>query len=134
MQKSTLPPTQVVDNGTLLIRNGKVVASGASVTIPQNSVVIDLKGKHVYPSFIDIYANFGIEKPKRASGGGFRGAQYDASREGFYWNDHVMPENDAIDKFKFDTKKAQELLKAGFGVVNTHIRNGIVRGTSVWLH
>ncbi|NAS32840.1 amidohydrolase family protein [Flavobacteriaceae bacterium R38] len=128
--KIFVTPTQIINNGTLLIQNGKVVASGKTVTIPKNSVVIDLKGKHVYPSFIDIYTSFGVEKPKRAPGGG-RSTQYDASREGFYWNDHIMPENKAIEKFKYDSKKAKALIASGFGVVNAHIEDGIVRGTSV---
>ncbi|NER14150.1 amidohydrolase family protein [Leptobacterium flavescens] len=123
-------PTQVIDNGTLLIQNGKVVASGASVKIPENSVVIDLGGKYIYPSFIDIYSTFGVEKPKRRPGGG-RSAQYNPSREGFYWNDHIMPENKAMSKFKFSNQKAKDLVKSGFGVVNTHIEDGIIRGTSV---
>ncbi|MCW9038588.1 MAG: amidohydrolase, partial [Altibacter sp.] len=57
-------PTEVINNGTLLIQNGKVVAVGRSVKIPKNSVIVDLDGKHVYPSFIDPYTSFGIEKPK----------------------------------------------------------------------
>jgi len=52
-------------------------------------------------------------------------------REGFYWNDHIMPENDAITNFKYNDEKAKELRKAGFGVVNTHIHDGIARGTGV---
>lgn len=122
-------PTQVIEKGTLLIQNGKVVATGTTVNIPSNSMVVDLKGKHIYPSFIDLYADFGVEKPKSQGGFG-RSPQYDASREGFYWNDHIMPEAKAIDKFKYDEKKAKELLEAGFGVVNTHIQDGIIRGTS----
>jgi hypothetical protein len=31
--------------------------------------------------------------------------------------------------FKYDNSKAEELLKAGFGVVNTHIPDGIAQGT-----
>ncbi len=123
-------PTQVIDNGTLLIKDGKVVSAGATVSIPKNATVIDASGKHIYPSFIDMYSNFGIEKPQRQSNAP-RGAQYDAKRTGYYWNDHVMPENNALDKLKYDSKKAEELLKAGFGVVNTHIQDGIVRGTGV---
>ncbi|NNC69858.1 MAG: amidohydrolase family protein [Flavobacteriaceae bacterium] len=121
-------PTQVIDKGTLLIKNGKVVSSGINITIPPNAVVIDLKGKYIYPSFIDIYSDFGIQKPKRQNTSGQR-PQYDASRKGFYWNDHVTPELKAIDKFKFNTKKSKELIKAGFGVVNTHFQDGIIRGT-----
>ncbi|NJB72285.1 imidazolonepropionase-like amidohydrolase [Saonia flava] len=128
--KIYVTPTQVLDNATLLIQNGKVAQVGKSVTIPKNSVTLDLEGKSIYPSFIDIYSDFGVDKPKRASGGG-RSAQYEPSREGFYWNDHIMPENNAISVFKYDDKKAKELRDAGFGVVNSHIQDGIARGAGV---
>lgn len=36
-----------------------------------------------------------------------------------------------MDAFSFDSKKAKELIDAGFGVVNTHISDGILRGTGV---
>ncbi len=125
--KIYVTPTQVIEKGTLLIKDGKVVATGTTVSIPKNSTVVDATGKSIYPSFIDIYSSFGIEKPKRQGGG--RSSQYDASRTGYYWNDHVMPENNAIEKFSYDSKKADELIKAGFGVVNTHLQDGIIRGT-----
>ena len=125
-----ISPERKVEKGTLLVQKGKVVAVGNAVTIPKNSVVVDLEGRFIYPSFIDPFSDFGVQKPKRA-GGGRRSPQYDAAREGFYWNDHIMPENNAISKFKFDSKKAVQLQKAGFGVVNTHLQDGIARGTGV---
>ncbi len=128
--KIYVTPTQIIKKGTLLIKDGKVVASGATITIPKNSVIIDISGKSIYPSFIDMYSGFGIEKPKRPARSG-RASQYDASREGFYWNDHIMPEQDAINDFKFNEKSASELRKAGFGVVNSHMQDGIVRGTGI---
>ena len=126
--KIFITPTNQVENGVLLIQEGRVIQVGAEVKLPQNSVIIDLKGKSIYPSFVDIYSDFGIAKTKRKNGGS-RSAQYMASREGFYWNDHVRPEQNAIDQFKYDDKTAKSLLEAGFGVVNTHIQDGIVRGT-----
>ncbi len=125
--KIHVTPTQIIDSGTLLIKDGKVVSAGTSVSVPANAVVIDLDGKSVYPSFIDVYSGFGIDKPKRQGGG--RSPQYDPSREGFYWNDHIMPEQTATEYFKYDPKTAAELRKAGFGVVNTHMQDGIIRGT-----
>ncbi|SDS30734.1 Imidazolonepropionase [Formosa sp. Hel1_31_208] len=125
--KIFVTPTQIIEKGTLLIKDGKVVASGQAVSIPKNSTVVDLDGKSIYPSFIDAYSTFGVKKPERSSGG--NGPQYGPSRSGFYWNDHVMPENKAIEKFKFDSKAAKDLISAGFGVVNTHIDDGIIRGT-----
>ena len=126
--KIFITPTNQIENGVLLIQEGRVIQVGAEVKLPQNSVIIDLKGKSIYPSFVDIYSDFGIAKTKRKNGGS-RSAQYMASREGFYWNDHVRPEQNAIDQFKYDDKTAKSLLEAGFGVVNTHIQDGIVRGT-----
>lgn len=128
--KIYVTPTQIIDNGTLLIQNGKVKQVGKSISIPKNTVVIDLKGHSIYPSFIDAYSKFGVEQAKKVPSAG-RSDQYNASREGFYWNDHIMPENAAIDNFKYDDKKAKELRDAGFGVVNSHIHDGIVRGTGV---
>lgn len=57
-------PTQKIEKGTLLIQDGKVVAVGNTISIPKNSITIDLTGKTIYPSFIDIYTSFGVEKPK----------------------------------------------------------------------
>ncbi len=120
-------PTEVMQNATLLIKDGMVVASGSNVNIPKNSVVYDLSGKYIYPSFIDVYTNFGIENPKRAERS--NAPQYDASREGYYWNDHIRSEQDAIEHYNFDAKSAKEFREAGFGVVNTHISDGIIQGT-----
>ncbi|WP_416448287.1 amidohydrolase family protein [Leeuwenhoekiella sp. A2] len=122
-------PEQTINNGSLLIQNGKVVATGKSVNEPKNAVVVDLGGKHIYPSFIEVFSGFGVEAPKRQGGG--RSPQYEPTREGYYWNDHVRPETRALDDFKYDDKAAKELLEAGFGVVNAHKEDAIARGTSV---
>jgi dihydroorotase-like cyclic amidohydrolase len=39
--------------GTLLIQNGKE-SSGKAVT-PKNTIIVNLEGKSIYPSFIDMY-------------------------------------------------------------------------------
>ncbi len=118
-------PTEVLNNATLLIKDGKVVNVGTSVNIPKNTTTIDVSGKTIYPSFIDIYTTFGVKNPER----GGNGPRYGASRSGFYWNDHVMPEQDVMASFNYDSKSATELHQLGFGVVNTHMPDGIVRGT-----
>ena len=120
-------PTEVIQKGTLLLKNGKVVAVGKNVQIPLQTVVRDLSGKTIYPSFIDLFSDFGVKKPGSARGG--RGSQYEPTREGFYWNDHIMPENNAIDHFSFNAKAAKDLMAQGFGVVNTHIQDGVARGS-----
>lgn len=42
--KIYVTPTQVINNGTPSIQNGKVVQVGKSVTIPKNAVVENLEG------------------------------------------------------------------------------------------
>ena len=123
-------PTAVLKKATLLIKDGKVDTVGKNVKIPEGTIITNLEGKTIYPSFIDAYSSFGISKPKRAVSR-TRGTQYDASREGYYWNDHIRPDTNPISAFKFDGKKAKDLINAGFGVVNTHMQDGIIRGNGL---
>ncbi|MCF4101357.1 amidohydrolase family protein [Gillisia sp. M10.2A] len=127
--KIHVDPNTIIENGSFAVKDGKITAIGSSINIPKNSVKIDLKGKEVYPSFIDIYSEFGINKPEKAKGGGE--PQYDASREGYYWNDHIRPETNALESFSFNAEEAKKLQKSGFGVVNTHVPDGIIRGTGM---
>ncbi len=126
--KIYVSPTQIIEKGSLLIQNGKVISAGNNIAIPKNCTAVNLEGKSIYPSFIDIYTDFGIEKPKSNPNLG-RGSLYDTKREGYYWNENIRSEVNAFENFKYDQTKAEELLKAGFGVVGTHIQDGIARGT-----
>ena len=51
-------------DATLVIRDGKISAVGNNITIPADAIIIDCKGKYIYPSFIDIYADYGIAIPQ----------------------------------------------------------------------
>jgi imidazolonepropionase-like amidohydrolase len=123
-------PEKILKNGTLLIENGKIINVGKSVKIPKGAKIVNLLGKTMYPSFIDLYSDFGIKKPKKVAARS-RSRQYEASREGYYWNDHIRPDIDPVKDFSFDAKKAKELINAGFGVVNTHLQDGIIRGNGL---
>lgn len=50
----------VIENGTVLIQNGKIAAVGANVTIPGGAEKIDGKGLSVYPGMIDAGTNLGL--------------------------------------------------------------------------
>lgn len=49
-----------IENGTVLIRDGKIVAVGASVTIPSGARRIDAGGKWVTPGFINSASQLGL--------------------------------------------------------------------------
>jgi imidazolonepropionase-like amidohydrolase len=50
-----------IENGSLLIRGGKIVAVGRDVTAPANARVIDATGKFVMPGIIDSHSHTAVE-------------------------------------------------------------------------
>jgi imidazolonepropionase-like amidohydrolase len=48
-----------IRNGSILIRNGKIVAIGTSISAPANARVIDAAGKDVVPGMIDNHSHIG---------------------------------------------------------------------------
>ena len=125
-------PNEVLKNATLWIVDEKIKAVGKNVKLPTHVTTVDLTGKSIYPSFVDVYSDYGIKKSPSQGRRRFGGSpQYDASRKGYYWNDHIRPDIKAITDFKYDNKVATELLEAGFGILNTHKHDGIVRGTGM---
>ncbi|WP_225979956.1 amidohydrolase family protein [Pseudobacter ginsenosidimutans] len=121
-----------IPNATLLIREGKIVAAGANVSIPSDATVIDCKGKFIYPSFIDIYSDYGIAIPQRPAGGfNFFGPQQLTSNQkgAFGWNQAIRADVEGDKLFNADDAKAKPLRDLGFGTVLTHSKDGIARGT-----
>lgn len=51
---------QTIDNGTIVITNGKIVSVGNNISAPAGATIIDAKGKHVYPGLILPISNLGL--------------------------------------------------------------------------
>ncbi|HLU84561.1 MAG TPA: amidohydrolase family protein [Vicingaceae bacterium] len=122
----------VIENGTLLIHDGKVVEIGEAkkVKLPKNTVVYDVKGKFIYPSFIDLSSNYGMPEIKKDNSPNY-GPQMETNNQGAYnWNQAIKPEVEAGKLFTPNKKQAEDYLNMGFGSVLTHQKDGIMRGTS----
>lgn len=123
----------VIDNATLLIKNGVIVQAGTNVTLPKGTVVADLKGKYIYPSFIDPYSTYGMPEIKKGAPWNPY-PQMESSTKGAYdWNQAIKPETDAVKLFVADNKSAEELRNLGFGSVLTFMKDGIARGSAVFV-
>ncbi len=118
------------ENATLIVRGQTIENIGNNITPPQGAVVIDLKGKTIYPSFIDAFSSYGLPATKR--GESPDAPKFVSAKKGAYaWNEAIRPETNARDLFQADRSKAEELRKLGFGVVLSVNKDGIARGNSV---
>lgn len=52
----------VIENGTVVIQDGKIAAVGAGVSVPSGAEKIDGKGHSVYPGMIDAGTNLGLNE------------------------------------------------------------------------
>jgi len=121
-------------NATLVIRDGKIVSVGNGVAIPKDAVVVDCKDKYIYPSFIDIFSDYGMPQAQRQqAGGGFNfnaPAQLTSNTKGAYgWNQALKSDVQAYKIFTADEARAKPLRDMGFGTVLSHQKDGILRGT-----
>ena len=123
---------KTIENGTIIFRDGKIINVGKGIKMPKNTIIIDQKDKFIYPSFIETTSSMSIKEAKRLAYS-TRSAMYGPTREGFYWNDHILSDYKAYLDYKYDSSKAKELRASGFGVVNTHRSNGIHSGTGILL-
>ncbi len=121
---------QEIENGTLVIQDGKVLNAGAGIEVPVNAVVLDVNGKYIYPSFIDLTSTYGM--PDVAKRKHTPRPEFVSTNNGTtYWNDAIHPQLNARDQFTPDSKTAQDLRKLGFGTVVSHQVNGVMQGTGV---
>lgn len=118
-----------LDGGTLLIRDGKVIAVEASSSVPDGYFEIDLDGNYVYPGFIDAYSGYGIPELERESGNG--GAEVIFSKpNASNVNDAIKADFRASTTFAPDEEMREKYRGLGFSTVLSLREDGIARGTS----
>ena len=115
-------------NSTLIIKGDKIIALDSNLNIPKGAIIFDLNGDYIYPSFIDLYSDYGLPKVKKRKYN-YR-PQYKSNKTGaFHWNQAIHPEINASEEFHSDAKSAKIYLTNGFGAVLTHAQDGLLRGT-----
>lgn len=121
----------IVKNATLIIEKGIIKQIGNDVKIPAHAIVLDMKGKFIYPSFVDLAAQYGIVANKPHSNAQ---PQYNTNTKGaFSTNEAIKCDQEAYKLFKNDQDKAADYRKAGFGSVLSYQADGFARGTSTFV-
>ncbi|MGA2541939.1 MAG: amidohydrolase family protein [Verrucomicrobiota bacterium] len=152
--KVVVKPGEVLESGTVLIRDGLIEKVGTNVVIPPDARVWDMKGQIIYAGFIDPYLTLGSNAAPAATGrrGGPAVPERDAAfRAGgrFFGvtGDEpdpgnpgpgadlasVMPEHRVVEGFSPGTNALQRMREIGFTSGNVVPETGIIRGTSAFV-
>tara|TARA_R110002072_G_scaffold170552_2_gene324238 strand:+ start:183333 stop:186257 length:2925 start_codon:yes stop_codon:yes gene_type:complete len=124
-----LPDGRLLESGTVLLREGRIVDVVAGTDVPAGYFAVDMAGKYIYPGLVDMYTGYGLPDPARpASGGGAEVVQ--SSGQAYNANDAIRAHYRAVMEFRPDTKRAAELRRSGFSAVLSLHADGIARGTS----
>ncbi|AZR71985.1 amidohydrolase [Anoxybacter fermentans] len=99
----------VLDQGTILIKDGKITAVGENIDIPSDAEIIDAKGKIVTPGFIDAHTHLGIGE----EGIRWEGADYNEI------SNPVTPHLRAIDAINPEDEGFKDAVKGGITTVMT---------------
>lgn len=103
-----------IEQGTLLVRDGRIAAVGSEVEIPAEAQVIDLAGKHIAPGFVEPHSHLIAHDWNEA------GDEAGGDRPTF--GDAVTPDNDYYYNFDPTHRHLTHALRAG--VTTASIRPG----------
>src|SRR6266404_2041782 len=146
--KIVIKPGEVIESGTIVIRDGLIKAVGKDVTPPPDARVWDMKGTTIYAGFIDAYLVIGatnapvatsdtepISAASFTSAGtkffGVSGTETDMGNPGpGHELSKITPEHRAVRDYSPKDKTLEPLRELGFttGVISP--AKGIIRGTS----
>ena len=100
-------PGEVVEDATLVVRDGKIEAVGKDIQVPADATVVDMNGKRIYAGFIDAYAELPAEQTAKDQ-------TLSDPAAANYWNPNVTPQVDAARILAIDPKAHEALRKLGF--------------------
>lgn len=132
-----------INRGTIVIRDGLIIALGANVQAPADARVIDGAGLNVYPGFIDGTSHLGVPTRRAAGGGGgtagggaFGGAaqQQAIAAPNSEHPIGLQPELRMIDIMEFEGDALDAPRGAGITSVVAAPRDGIFMGQSAFIN
>ncbi len=124
-------PNQLFKDATLIVKDGKIEAIQSNdAVIPKGAKIINLNGRFIYPSFIDVFSSYGLNQEKEAKLRSYQ--QYENNKPGAYaWNDAIHLDRKSVEIFEFEEKKSEQYLASGFGLTLSILPDGIFRGSGV---
>ncbi|TMQ67861.1 MAG: amidohydrolase, partial [Candidatus Eisenbacteria bacterium] len=127
-------PGQVIERGTVVIRDGVIVAVGPHVAVPADARIWKADSLTVYPGLIDAFVAPPPEAPRAQREGTGRRQRQAAEPEKPKGAGHALasvhPEFHMAEALPLDKDQVEALRAAGFAAVQAVPRDGILRGQS----
>ena len=115
--KIFVSPDRVIETGTLVIRDGTIVAVGKDAAAPKDARVWDVSGKTLYAGLIDAYSEVEVSAESLQDGAP-------------YWNDNIRPQLSVATQFKSDAALNKKLRAQGITARLAVPQGGIFKGRS----
>ena len=124
-------PGQVIERGTIVIRNGVIESVGAGITPPADARIWDAESLTVYAGLIDAFVTPAAAAAAPAGPPGrARPEPADPARGAAHALKSVTPELRVVETSPLGKDQLEALRAAGFAVAHISPRAGIVRGQS----
>lgn len=143
--KVVIKPGEVLEAGTVLIRDGLIQEVGKDIQPPADARIWDLKGLTIYPGFIDSYLTAGTGTPATAGGNkesdltsgrffGVPGSELDPGNPGAgSFSNLINPDRRVGRTYAPDPKFLEKMRELGFVAGNLAPEKGIFRGQSAFV-
>ena len=113
--KVYIEPGSILDDATILIRDGLIENVGRDIRIPKDATALDMSGKTIYPGFIDSWVEISAQSEKITP--------HDA-----HWNHKVNARLNLSSQYQPKKKKIESLHKIGFTTAHIVPDSGIFQG------
>ena len=110
-------PGQVIPNGTIVLRDSKIVSVAAGKNIPAGARVIDLQGKTIYAGLIDAFSEVTLPATANKSGA-------------LHWNSTIRPQRAVANHYQQDQARNKKMREQGITARLVAPAEGILKGTS----
>ncbi|HEX9654197.1 MAG TPA: hypothetical protein VGA99_10845, partial [bacterium] len=128
-------PGRALDKGTLVLRDGVIIAVGAEVAIPADARIWDYSGLTVYPGLIEPYSHLGLPKEKSSERPAPANEPAQDQKTGVeHWNERVRPNLNVAEVYQPGEEDLKKLRSLGFTAALIVPDKGILCGASALVH
>ena len=115
--KIFINPTRILENASIVVRDGVIESVGQDITIPADAQNLQLAGKTVYAGFIDAFSEVTLD-------------QTTLDTSAAHWNNEITPQLSVTHDIPSDTDKNAQLRQQGITLQLVAPAAGIIKGRS----